>query len=162
MQSLWQWKSSKYYTLQVCVHSLRYPACNVHVPYCHLWTVWLCNIFSHYLINGQFSGKKKKQLLNVKCVLWFSLQLSLKYFSLHKELSDIWSKMYIGLHVKYPLFLPDFNETWIFSRDFRKITLISNLMKICPVGAELYRADRWTDMTKLIVALCNFANAPKN
>ena len=22
-------------------------------------------------------------------------------------------KMYIGLHVKYPLFLPDFNETWI-------------------------------------------------
>jgi len=23
-------------------------------------------------------------------------------------------KMYIGLHVKYPLFLSDFNETWIF------------------------------------------------
>ena len=28
--------------------------------------------------------------------------------------------MYIGLHVKYLLFLSDFNETWIFSADFQK------------------------------------------
>ena len=33
----------------------------------------------------------------------------------------------IGLHVKCPLLLPDFNETWILSTDFQKI---SNLMKI--------------------------------
>ena len=34
-------------------------------------------------------------------------------------------------------------------------------MKIRPVGAELFHADRRTDMTKLIVAIRNFANAPK-
>ena len=36
-------------------------------------------------------------------------------------------------------------------------------MKICPLGAELFLAGkkgRRTDMTKLIVAFRNFANAP--
>jgi hypothetical protein len=40
-------------------------------------------------------------------------------------------------------------------------------MKIRPVGAELFHADgrmdrRTTDMTNLIFAFRNFANAPKN
>jgi hypothetical protein len=42
---------------------------------------------------------------------------------------------------------------------------VPSLMKIRPVGAEFYhaggRTDRQTDMTKLIVAFCNFANAPE-
>jgi len=35
-------------------------------------------------------------------------------------------------------------------------------MKIRPVGAELFNADGRTDMTKLIVAFRDFANALKN
>jgi hypothetical protein len=35
-------------------------------------------------------------------------------------------------------------------------------MKIRPVGAEFFHADRRADMTKLRVAYHNFANAPKN
>jgi hypothetical protein len=34
-------------------------------------------------------------------------------------------------------------------------------MKIRPAGAELFHTDRRTDMTKVTVAFCNFANAPK-
>jgi hypothetical protein len=34
-------------------------------------------------------------------------------------------------------------------------------MKIRPLGAELFLEDGRTDMTKLIVAFCNFAKAPK-
>jgi hypothetical protein len=33
-------------------------------------------------------------------------------------------------------------------------------MKIRPVGAELFQVDERTDITKLIVAFRNFANAP--
>jgi len=39
---------------------------------------------------------------------------------------------------------------------------ISYLMKICSVGAELFRAGGRTNMTMLIDAFRNFANLPKN
>jgi hypothetical protein len=62
------------------------------------------------------------------------------------------------LHVEYPLFLLDFSETFSFSMDLRK-----KLIKIRPVGVDLFHADERTDteMTILIVGLSNFANAPK-
>jgi len=72
--------------------------------------------------------------------------------------------MYIGLHVKYPAFLSDFNKIWIFPTDFSKNTRIKNFMKIRQVGAELFQADGRTDIRTwriLTVAFHNFANAPK-
>ena len=52
-----------------------------------------------------------------------------------------------------------------FSRQILK-TQISNLVKIRPVIVELFRADGrtdgQTDMTQLILAYRNFANATKN
>jgi len=77
-----------------------------------------------------------------------------------------YKKMYVDLHVKYPLFLSDPIQTWIFSTYFQKNTQISNFMKILPMGAELFHVDRrtdgQTDMTKIIVAFRNFTNAPKD
>jgi hypothetical protein len=50
-----------------------------------------------------------------------------------------------------------------FSRQFfSKNTQIWTFKKIRQVEDELFHADRRTDMTKLIVALHNFVNAPKN
>jgi hypothetical protein len=70
--------------------------------------------------------------------------------------------MYIGLHVKYLLFLSDFNETSIFLwQTFGKSSNIKFYGNPSS-GAELFdvhnyrQTDRWTDVTKLIVAFHNF------
>jgi hypothetical protein len=86
----------------------------------------------------------------------------LKHFLFWEELSEVWSKMCIGVYVKYPLVLSGFNETWIFSIDFRKKHIhISNFMKIHPVGAGFLHAGGRTDMN-LRVAFRDIANALKN
>ena len=86
-------------------------------------------------------------------------------------MSEIWSKLYIDMIIQYPLFLSDFNETWIFSPDFRKILKYQISWKTvqwepsCSIRKDRRsdgQTDRWTDMTKIIVAFRSFANAPKN
>jgi len=47
------------------------------------------------------------------------------------------------------------------SRRFLKGTEISDFTKISPVGAELFLADRQTDITKLTIAFPSFPNAPR-
>ena len=54
--------------------------------------------------------------------------------------------IYRSASCEVPLLLSDFNETWNFSR-VSKNTQIPNLVKICPVGAEvLFRAEGRTDI----------------
>ena len=66
--------------------------------------------------------------------------------------------MYIGLHVKYRLFLSDFHEIVITSTDFRKESNFK--FRENPAGAEIFHADGQRDTTKLIVAFRHFVNAP--
>jgi len=66
--------------------------------------------------------------------------------------------MYIGLHGKYPLFLSIFDDTSIVLTDFRKIFKY----QISSETVQLFHAGGLTDMMKLIFALRNFVNAPKN
>ena len=49
-------ENNKYYIFQKCDCNLRYPACQAHVPYCHLWPDRLYSIFTH-LINGKIFEK---------------------------------------------------------------------------------------------------------
>ena len=87
-------KSNKYYIFWVCVCSLRYPTCNVHMPYCHLWSARLYDNFPHYLIKGALFSKT---LLNITCVLRLSLQLlSEPFFILRRTERDIIENVYLS------------------------------------------------------------------
>jgi len=114
-----QRRSNEYYTTWVCICSLGYPACNAHAPYCHVWHAPLYNIFPHFLINGT-NFERKKKLLNTKmCVFWFSLQILSETFLIPKRNERGMVNTYIGLHVRYILFLTDFDETskfWYFRK----------------------------------------------
>ena len=65
--------------------------------------------------------------------------------------------MYIGLHVKCPLFLSDFSETWYVSTEFRKLLKYQISWKSVPWEPSCsMRTDGRTDMTQLKVAFRNF------
>ena len=56
-----------------CVYSLRYPACNAHAPYRHLWPVRLWNIFS--TLSHKRHDFREKVIEHIMCVLIFSTNL---------------------------------------------------------------------------------------
>ena len=93
---------NKTYIFWVCVCSLRYPVYNAYASYCYLCPSRLI-IFFHI-----FSLTKKK-LLKMTCVAIFFYNCCLKHFSLQVELSEIWSKMFTGCHIKQSPFLSEFN-----------------------------------------------------
>ena len=83
----------------------------------------------------------KKIVENKRLVLIFSTTAVWKSSHSTKIWAMIWSKMLISLHLKYPLFLSEFNDSWNFLNKFSKNPQISNPTKIRPVGAELFHAD---------------------
>jgi hypothetical protein len=125
----------------------------------HLWPLGLHYIFRHYLINGVISGKR---LLKVKCVFWFSLQLLSKTFLILRRIQRDIVKNVEKSSCKVPLILVGFQWNLNFLDRFSKKAHISSLIKIRPVGDKLFHTDRMKDITQVIVAFPNFANALKN
>lgn len=138
--------------------NLTYPAYNTH-ELCYIvicvTPVWLQEIFRRYIANCTIFGKK----------YWFFLQILSKIFVVLKIIQrDILINAEC-LHVKYPLLFSDINETWIFSTGFREKSLNIKIYQKPSIGSRVVSCgwrDGWTDVTKLIVAFCDFANAPKN
>ena len=144
----------------LCACSLTYPVCHAQAP-CFLRPLSLRLNFRHYLINGTIYGKN---LLFIKCVFWFFLQLLFETFLILRiNQRDFVIKR---LHVKY------FCQILIkleFSRQvFEKVSNIKFYQtsfsgsRVVLCGQTDWKADGRMDVTKLIVAFRNFANTPKH
>jgi len=91
-----------------------------HAPY----YIVMCDLsgstlFFHIILwKLRFFGGKK--LSNTKYVFWFFRCFFATFFITRRIQQDIIINV-LRLHVKYLLFLSNFNETWIYSIVFRKI-----------------------------------------
>jgi hypothetical protein len=98
-------------------------------------------------------------------VCWFSLQLLFGTFLILRRIQRDVVINVKASSCKVPVILVWLWCKFNFLDRFSKKAQISNFIKIRPVGAELFHADRQRDgrtgMSKLIVAFRNFANAPK-
>ena len=101
-------------------------------------------------------------------MFWFLLPLSFfseTFLILRRHERDIiMNLLYMGIHVKYPLFLSDFNGSLASSTDFwEKRHKYQFLWKSVQWESSCsIRTDRQTHMTRLTVAFLNFTKAPKS
>jgi hypothetical protein len=105
------------HNLNVCICSLRYPALCARAILSSVTCPAQRNVSTIFYKRHDV----RKKLLNTKCVFWFSLHSLSESFLILKRNERGMTKICIALHVKYPLFLSDLNETSIFSTYFVNI-----------------------------------------
>jgi hypothetical protein len=143
-------------TYYVCLYCLGYRAgksqvfCAYYIATCDLSAIFL-HIISY---TARFRGGGEiecgmRVLIFCTTFVWNISHSRKNWARYHK---------YIGSHVKYPLFLSDFNETWMFSEDFRKILKCQIAWKYVQWEPSCsMRKDRY----EVANSFSSFANAPK-
>ena len=139
---------------------------NVYWSSCQIYIGLHVKYILVFMSNVYWSSCQMHIGLRVKCILVFMSNTS--YSAVKRSRADsrvslsarkhfywiLWPRELQDLH---PLFLSDFNETWIFSKDFRKIIKYQTPCKfIQGQPSSSMRTDRQTDrrtnMTKLTAA----------
>jgi hypothetical protein len=88
--------------------SLSYTACRAHAPYySHLWHFRPYNIFPYCLVNDTIF---ERNLLNITCVYWLSVQLSSEIFLTIRRIERVTIINVRGSSRGHHLFLLDFND----------------------------------------------------
>ena len=137
-------KQCMYYILWVCVCSFRYQARKAHAP---ILSSVACPAlqYSSALSHTRHDFRKKKKLLNIKCVFWFPLQLLSEAFLIMRKTEwDIITKIH-SLSCKIAFIIVRFQWKFNLIYSFPKKRNQYLIKKIRPVGAEFFHADIRTD-----------------
>ena len=145
----------------MCVCSLNYPACKSNASYYDL----ICSLSASTIFFNITSWKirlSERVIEHKMCVLSFSTSLSETFPILRR----IYRESIVNVNssaCKVAVILLQLQLNLNFLHRF--IPNISNFMKICPVGAELFHADGKkmegrVGMTKITRTYRNFTNAP--
>jgi cellulose synthase/poly-beta-1,6-N-acetylglucosamine synthase-like glycosyltransferase len=136
-------------------------ACNLTYPACTIFS-FTASMASPYFLTFSHQGhafRGKKFTEHKMCVSIFSTTLFKIFLILRRVQRDI-AINWKSFLVKYPLFLFEFIETWIFWTDFRRKLKFHQKpscgSRIVPFGRTGRQTGRQTDMTKLIVAFRNW------
>jgi len=100
--------------LSVCVYNLSYPACNAHVPCCHLWPIQHYQIF--FALPHKWHDFQREVIEHKMCVLIFSTNFVWNVCHSKKD----WGRYFMHIQTsscKIPIIL----SSWIISTDFRKL-----------------------------------------
>jgi len=117
MQPLLQWKSSNSSIFWMDVFSLSYPDAMRMRPIVICGLPRYTNFFSFSLKRCDFP----KELLNTEYVFRFFLHVLSETFLILRRIQRNIIMNPHSFYIKYPLFLPDFNEALTSSTDCRKI-----------------------------------------
>jgi hypothetical protein len=119
-------KQKVLHNLRVCVCCLSYAACKAHAPY--YIVICECPALQYFFTLSHKGHNFRKEIIEHKMrALIFSTNFVWKFYHSKKKSARYYHKCtYIGLHVKYPLFLADFDESWISWTQFRKILKYQN------------------------------------
>ena len=155
MQPFLQWESIRYYILWVCACSLiiQHIMRMCYTVICGLPDSAIFFTLSHKRYDFRGGGEYWKRSI----LIFSTILLETILFLWRTGRNEIKNVYYSCITLVRFL-----KETWIFLKDFRKTPKYQISWKsIQWEPSSCVRTDGETDMTKLIVAFRNFANAPK-
>ena len=123
-KTIWRWthgeslKSRLTPTHSECVLGIQHAMRMRHIVICGLPG---STILFHIISQKALLSKKKKVIESKMCVLISYTTYVWKFFLILRRTERHWIKNVYWSSIAVPLFLADFNETRIFSTDFRKI-----------------------------------------
>jgi hypothetical protein len=112
--------------------------------------LWTCKSCEPHVVNVSAAGRTVSHVYTCSDTLrsWCCLTQREHLYGHWVYLNDI--QMQLGPRVKYPIYLNDLNQIWIFPYRYSKTPPISNFTDVRPVGSLAPSCDQTEGQTDII------------